>query len=204
MRDGDIRLKLDAVLQRRHAGKPGTLIRHEMGLCAGQRRIDMALLNGEIAGYEIKSDLDTLSRLAGQAETYQRVLDRMTLVTTARHKEEAMDLLPTSWGIIVACCKHGQIVLRTERKARKNTALDAYSLAQFLWRDEALQELKKRGLARGLSGKARHYMWVALAQAVPVRELRNIVRERVKARPGWLDGQPRGQGDVMQPNATSG
>ena len=47
MRDGDIRRELDALLRRQHAEVPGTFIRHEMGLCGGKRRIDVALLNGE-------------------------------------------------------------------------------------------------------------------------------------------------------------
>jgi hypothetical protein len=178
MRDGDIRRELDALLRKRYAGDLNTLIRHEMGLCAGQRRIDVALLNGEISGYEIKSDEDTLFRLLGQADVYGRVLDRVTLVTTSRHQEKSMGLLPLWWGIIVARQERGRVTLETVREPDINNELDSFALAQLLWRDEALEELKTRGLSKGFSKKARHYVWLELAQAVSIEELRVLVRAR--------------------------
>lgn len=202
MRDGDIRRELDILLRRQHADDPHTLIRHEVGLCAGERRIDLALLNGEISGYEIKSDEDTLLRLLGQAEVYGRVLDRVTLVTTARHSEKSMGLVPPWWGILVARQELGRIAFETVREPNINTRLDAFSLAQLLWRSEALEELRIRNLSKGLAKKARHYIWVALAQAVPTQELRDLVRERVKVRPEWSGGQPREQSGVKLPTAT--
>jgi hypothetical protein len=63
------------------------------------------------------------------------------------------------------------------------------SLAQLLWRDEALDELRQRGQARGLSAKARHYVWERLADVVPLEELRAVVRLRLKARSEWSGGR---------------
>ncbi len=194
-RDCDIRLALEANLVLVHGDEPDTIIRHEVGICAGARRIDMALLNGELAGYEIKSDVDTLARLAGQAEAYGSVLDRATLVTTRRHLDGALSLLPSWWGIIVAHAESGSIILEAFRSPRLNSEHDPFSLAQLLWKEEALDELQLRGLARGLSGKARHYIWAALADTVSVSELRSIVRSRLKARPTWPGGQLHGQND---------
>lgn len=204
MRDGDIRRELAAFLRQQHAHDPDTLIRHEMGLCAGKRRIDVALLNGEISGYEIKSDEDTLVRLLGQADAYGRVLDRVTLVTTSRHLEKCIGLLPLWWGIMVASQDGGRVALKTVREPGLNTGLDSFALTQLLWRDEAFEELRSRGLSKGLSKKARHYVWKALAQSVPIGELREIVRERVKARPEWSTAPPHVQSDAMHPNVTTG
>lgn len=203
MRDGDIRHELDTLLRRQHADDPDTLIRHEMGLCAGERRIDLALLNGEFAGYEIKSDEDTLLRLLGQAEVYGRVLDRVTLVTTSRHSQKSERLIPSWWGILIARQERGRISFETVREANINTGLDAFSLAQLLWRDEALDELRIRRLSKGLTKRARHYIWEALAHAVPIEELRDLVRERVKVRPDWSGGQPREQSGVMLPTVAT-
>ena len=61
-RDCDIRLALENRLVQQHSNEPDTLIRHEVGICAGKRRLDMAVVNGEFTGYEIKSDADTLAR----------------------------------------------------------------------------------------------------------------------------------------------
>jgi hypothetical protein len=58
-------------------------------------------------------------------------------------------------------------------------------VAQLLWKEEAIEELKARGLQRGLSKKARHYAWVTLSQAVGINELRAITRQRMLSRKTW-------------------
>ena len=204
MRDGDIRQELDTFLHQQHSGDHGTLIRHEVGICANERRIDIAVFNGEISGYEIKSDVDTLNRLFRQADAYGRVLDRVTLVTTLRHLEKAVDLLPSWWGVVIANQNQGQVILKSMRKPSINTELDPFSLAQLLWRSEALEELRTRGLSKGLSKKARHYIWLTLAEAIDIAELRVLVRERVKVRPEWSACRPHGQSDVTHPTVANG
>lgn len=189
MRDYDIRLALDALLRERHNAEPDTVIRHEVGLCAGKRRIDVAIINSEIIGYEIKSDEDTLNRLEGQAEVYGDVLDKAVLVTTEHHLDSALGKLPEWWGVTIAYNDNGNVCLRDIREPRLNNRLDAFSLAQLLWREEALEELRLRNKSQGLSKKARHYVWAALADAVSLDELRTIVRSRLKARQVWPGGQ---------------
>ena len=203
MRDNDIRRELDSLLHWRHSYENDTLIRHEMGLCANRRRIDIAVINGEISGYEIKSDADRLTRLARQAHTYELVLDRATLVTTQRHLKKAEDILPTWWGITLARPDHGLITLDVVRDAHTNTAQDPISIAQLLWREEAMQELKALGLSKGLSKTPRHYVWLELAQAIPIDDLRRIVRERLKGRQDWPGGLPRGQSDGTRSSITT-
>ncbi len=191
MRDSEIRWALHASLLAQYGSDPDTLIRHEVGLCAGERRIDVVLVNGELAGYEIKSDQDTLYRLAGQAETYSRVLDRATLVTTRHHLDSALFVLPDWWGVTVARAERGEIHLDSVRKPALNEQHDAFSLVQMLWREEALTELRLRQKGQGLYKKARHYLWVALAEALSLDELRSVVRGRLKARRDWPGGQLR-------------
>jgi hypothetical protein len=189
MRDSDIRLALDTLLRARYVREPETIIRHEVGLCEGKRRIDVIVVNSELCGYEIKSDEDTLKRLLGQAETYGQVLDRATLVTTGRHTDHALAMLPNWWGIIVARTEHGHICLDSVREPALNSQHIALSLAQLLWREEALEELRLRNKSRGLSNKARYYLWVALTNALSLDELRSVVCARLKARPAWPGGQ---------------
>ena len=68
MRDIDVRTVLAAEVARRYKGDADTLIIHELGVCSGDARIDLAVVNGKLHGYEIKSDADTLKRLPAQAE----------------------------------------------------------------------------------------------------------------------------------------
>lgn len=153
-------------------------------------RVDVAVINGEISGWEIKSDEDTLTRLAGQVDAYGQVLDRATLVTTPRWEERARHRIPEWWGITVVEETPAAIVVYERRQSKDNSRrLDPMSLAQLLWREEALDELRQRGQARGLSAKARHYIWERLAEVIPLDELRPLVRARLKARPAWPGGQ---------------
>src|SRR5262249_9341390 len=62
MRDGEIRAALHARLIVEHQGEPDTRFLDELSLC-GLVRVDVAVINGTLAGYELKSDLDTLRRL---------------------------------------------------------------------------------------------------------------------------------------------
>lgn len=185
MRDGDIRRSLHTMLWNQHGLDGDTVIRHELGLCAGSRRVDIALVNGELTGFEIKSDEDTLSRLAGQANVYCRVFDKVVIVTGEKHLEGAMSQLPGWWGVMVATQSDGAARLATVRAPQRNERVDPFSLVQLLWRDEALEELRLRGLGGGLGKKARHYLWNSLAGAVEVDELRATVRSRIKARRDW-------------------
>ena len=68
MRDCDIRKALRKRLEEAHKGESGTRIVEEFGLCQGRARIDVAVFNGFINGFEIKSARDTLKRLPGQRD----------------------------------------------------------------------------------------------------------------------------------------
>jgi len=195
LRDSDIRTELERLLRSIHLDD--TLFRHELGLCSGKRRIDLALVNGELSGYEIKSDEDTLHRLAGQAAEYGRVLDRAFLVTTQRHLHTALRQLPDWWGVLVASSNRGRVEINVAREEKVNRTHDPLALAQLLWREEALDELRLRGKSHGLLKKARYYIWVALTEAVEITELRQIVRDRLKARRDWPGGQPCAPDDAM-------
>ena len=176
--EAEVRRALERLLEARNEGP----VRHEMGICAGRRRVDVATLGEEIRGYEIKSGQDSLYRLPGQIRDYGRTLDRATLVTTGRHLDKAEPMLPPWWGIILALPDRNGAQLEQVREAAINPGPDPYAVAQLLWRQEAMEELKARGLARGLSKKARHYVWERLAAELELPELRQTVRQRVLER----------------------
>ena len=52
MRDIDVRTVLAAEVARRYKGDADTLIIHELGVCSGDARIDLAVVNGKLHGYE--------------------------------------------------------------------------------------------------------------------------------------------------------
>ncbi|WP_131739354.1 sce7726 family protein [Actinomadura roseirufa] len=197
---GDLRLgerqlrqSLLTLLEDRHRDDADTVIRHEMGLCSGARRVDLAVINGDLAGFEIKSDQDTLERLAGQAADYGRVLDRVTLVTTDRYLAHAAVLVPEWWGLVRAVPadreEAGTVELSEVRAAGVNTGQEPFAVAQLLWRDEALAILRARDQHKGVQRERRWLVWERLAAVVPLPELRRLVCAQLRARRTWPGGQ---------------
>lgn len=169
---------------------PSTLTIQELSLF-GQVRVDVAVVNGFLSGFELKSELDTLRRLPAQAEAYSRVFDLMTLVVAEKHHEKAIELVPKWWGIVIASTKATGVSLEFLRQAERNPSVDSHSVVKLLWRGEALEELEHRGAATGFRSKTRSQVWHRLAELLPEAELRGVVRRRLKSRPGWRVGLPR-------------
>jgi hypothetical protein len=188
MNDSDIRQVVLSELNREYRGDPDTLIIEELGLCQGEARVDIAVVNGSIQGFEIKSNRDTLKRLSRQVEIYNRSLTSVTLVVGSKHLDQALKVIPNWWGVIVAKEKSDQRFLQIRRKGKTNPCLDPLSVVQLLWRDEALETLKKFGLHRGLVNKPRIILWKKLAEHLSIREIITLVSHFLKSRENWRSG----------------
>lgn len=191
MRDADVRAALHARLTHAHRHENQTTrIIDELAI-AGQVRIDTAVLNGKFAGYEIKSASDNLKRLPKQVELYSAVLDQATLVVAEKHTEKAAPLLPNWWGIIeVRTRRDGTLRLTQTRRPSRNPEIDPLTLCTLLWREEALNELSRRGLDQGIRSKPKRIIWDRLAEETPRSDLVNLVRETLKARSNWRPATP--------------
>lgn len=190
LKDVDIREALLPILRLKHSGQRDTLIMHELGIASHSARVDVAVLNGVFAGYEIKSDVDSMKRLVTQAGTYDRVLDEMTLVTGPRFAKSARDHVPTHWGLMTAEISDGVVRISTRRKPGRKAArhFDKRSLCMMLWRDELVDALKSYDAYKGLSSKPKGALWDRLCDVAPLDELRDMVRESIKARGDWRLG----------------
>lgn len=158
----------------------------ELSLCQGAARVDVAVVNGQLHGYEIKSKNDTLERLAGQVEVYSRVLDRCALVVEESHLEKALPLVPEWWGILSVWEVDGEVRMACARQGQDNPEPDSYSLAQLLWQSEALAILTRHDLCTtGLEKKARRFLWKRLADGLDHATLSMEVRTTLKNRNAW-------------------
>lgn len=185
LHDRDIRLALRGLLEAEHADQRDTLLVDEMGILRGSARIDVAVINGSINGFEIKSDADRLHRLARQRDAYGTVLDTVTLVTSAKHLRAARAQIPMWWGVIVAAGDRGAVSLRRTRKARLNRGVQPAALASLLWREEALELLERHDLARNLRSRPNPALWQALGERLAPPVLSEGVRSALKGRPAW-------------------
>jgi hypothetical protein len=181
--DSDIRRALGEDELRQYRADGDSVIVHEFGVCAGAARVDVAVVNGSLIGYELKSPSDSLSRLADQAAWYSRVFDRMTLVVGSNHLTAARSVIPRWWGIIeVRQNAAGTPALSRIRQSRPNRDVSAHALAQLLWRDEALEILERHGIAAGYVSKPKRELWGRLAEALDRADLHAEVRAALKCR----------------------
>ncbi|HEY9783957.1 MAG TPA: sce7726 family protein [Candidatus Obscuribacterales bacterium] len=185
MNDLEIRTLLHCDLIKLRLSDPSTLIIDELGIFEGSFRIDVAVVNGSLHGFEIKSAGDNLDRLPSQQAAYNKVFDRLTLVADEHHVTQAMKILPPWWGLTVAGMRNGVPYVEELWQPRMNNAVDPYALCQLLWRDEALKILARKKMSAGLWSKSRKVMWRKLAKELELEELKLLVRETLKNRSGW-------------------
>lgn len=189
MRDRDVRLAVRRMLASEYAGDDDTRIVEEMGIWSGSVRIDVAVINGMLSGFELKSESDTLDRLPAQIDLYCKVFDQVVLVVGERHAPKALHVIPAWWGVTVASEEGREIALAPARAAEQNPGPDPRIVAKLLWKDEALRVLEHRGLARGYRSKPVAVIHDRLADVLTYDELSGAVRAALKARLQWL-GQP--------------
>ncbi|MBI2570191.1 MAG: sce7726 family protein, partial [Candidatus Schekmanbacteria bacterium] len=145
--DADIRPALRSRLFDRHADLPDTVIVEELGVCRGRVRVDVAVVNGTLHGFEIKSDHDSLRRLGVQVGHYGKVLDRATPVVGERHLSQALDAVPAWWGVLCVRRAARDHRFETVRCESENPGRDPRSLVELLWLEDALALLQARDVA---------------------------------------------------------
>jgi hypothetical protein len=191
MNDAQIRIATKQALFAQHLGEPDTVIFEELGVQHGLSRIDLAVVNGELHGFEFKSDKDTLARLPEQAESYGRVFDRVTLVVGESHLLHALEIAPDWWGIRVARMKCSRVQFSDLKHAISNPCRDPASIVALLWRDEALSLLEEFGSAGGLRWKRRRDIYSRIVAEIDLDVLCKRVRSCLRQRTNWRSGATR-------------
>jgi hypothetical protein len=192
MNDAQIRIATKQALFVQHMGDSETVIFEELGVEHGFARIDLAVVNGELHGFELKSDRDTLTRLPEQAESYGRVFDRVTLVLGERHVRSAVGLVPDWWGIRIARTQEsGRLHFSDLKHAMRNPSPDPASIVALLWREEAFKFLEELGIAQGMRSKCRREIYSKLVGQAERDVLCQKVRTCLRQRANWRSAATR-------------
>ena len=199
--DIDIRKALKERLNRDYGAD--SLIRDEFG-CNGAR-VDVAVVNGRLHGFEIKSDRDGLERLVTQIPAYNALFDRVTAVVGSKHLRNVRNRIPTWWGIIEAIrSTTGRITLKAIRADRDNTNVDSMALVKLLWRKEICAILRAHNLFAGLRTAPAIQLQTALMNSLPIETLAREVRDAIKCRAESGSGGPQtrnGGSCTIEPNS---
>ncbi|MGI9229889.1 MAG: sce7726 family protein [Gammaproteobacteria bacterium] len=190
VRENDIR---NMLLKRlwRSVKSPNTQVINELGLAHAKSRIDVAVINGSIHGYEIKSAKDSLARLPAQIEIYSKSLQKLTLVVASRHVDRVVEMIPPWCGVSeVLTGSRGGITLKPLRKAERNPEVDVFVLAHLLWRNEVHGILVERGAHQMTSRASRKDLYQELVEIVSESELVKLIKTSMAQRPIWREHQP--------------
>lgn len=192
LRDSDLRAAMLNQVIADHVADPHSLVVEEMGLRHGANRVDIAVVNGHLHGYELKSEVDTLDRLTGQVTSYSQVFDRVTLVSASKHLRRALPMLPEWWGVKVATrASCGGVIIDTVRPAEGNPSVSSFHVAELLWRDEAIAILEELGTPKKALRVNKAGLFRLLSEALPLPDLSERVRNAIRARENWRANCPR-------------
>lgn len=189
-KDADIRRALHAKRLQKIKAQPDTLVIDELGLAHSKSRVDVAVINGCIHGYEIKSAKDNLDRLASQIDIYRQTLQKLTIVAAPKHIEGILTHAPEWCGVIAAeQGPRGGISFQVYRNAATNPEIDPVMMAHLLWRDEVIELLNKAGYAPRELRQPRKQLYEMLCEVMTVREITASIRSFMAQREAWR-GRP--------------
>jgi hypothetical protein len=184
--DTEIRSALHGKKLRQFRAAPDTIIVDELGLAHARVRIDVAVINSCVHGYEIKSSLDTLDRLPAQFDVYSTSLGKLTIVCAPRHTARVMKIAPAWTGVLEAeKGARGAVGFISVRRARLNPGVDAEHLAHLLWRPEVMALLARHGFPPKILRQSRKQLYRHLAELMTVGELTEAIRGFMQARRAW-------------------
>lgn len=185
MKDIDIRNRLKETILKKYYLDGDTKVVDELGIFQGTNRVDLAVVNGHLHGYEIKSECDTLNRLPNQITSYSKVFDYITVVADLKHIDSVLENIPEYCGVYVAKQSRSRISFEIIRKPKKNIFVESIAIVQLLWKEEILSILSEMGIEKGLKNKNKQYLWSLLSQSLSTNQLSLLVRKTIKSRSNW-------------------
>lgn len=187
MNDLQIRNVIKGQELKRYINDPHTRVIDEFGICQGESIVDIAVVNGSMHGYEIKSDIDTLRRLPKQVENYSKVFDFVSIVTSKKYADIIASYIPEWWGIVEVNGSKSKALVIKKRLPLQNALVDVHSLVQLLWKDELVGLIDKHQLGKAKKYKPKYEIWAYIAERVNEDELKSYIRQCLKARTSWKE-----------------
>lgn len=175
---GEVRLKaaiIDRLFDRAHVDDDAVLI-SEMTVANWSRRADVVLANGSLWAFEVKSELDSLTRLPGQLDTFTTHFEKVCVVCAPRFEKGARALLPDGVGLWVA----GDDGSLRERVRPRYTRLTKKAAVSLMKATELRSLLACNGYTR-IAEVPRSGL-IELALQLPASDLASAAREAVKRR----------------------
>lgn len=150
------------------------------------RRIDLVMANGQLSGFEIKSERDSLIRLEGQLETYLKYFENITVVCATKHLENVIKMVDSKVGVWEFDGKylieHQKAIYQSLTKSNWLSFLNIAGLKQLLrYHQCKVSGVKEDLIERALSlseKQIRTFLLAYLKQQFPlIQERRLLVKK---------------------------
>ncbi|MDE4040710.1 MULTISPECIES: sce7726 family protein [Acinetobacter] len=142
-------------------------------------RADLALANGRLVGFEIKSQKDSLKRWTSQMMAYNNVFDEIWLCSHGKHLHRALDITDKHIGVL-AVDDSGSITV--VRYAAENTKLNFYDLSGLLWKEELLAFAALNNIIEVKSRMTKNEIRDILSKCSSVNKLKPYLLQKLKER----------------------
>lgn len=183
MREYDIRKILDETELSIYHNDGDSRVISEFVLPTANARIDIAVINGHLHGYEIKSASDTLARLPDQITSYTKIFDFISVVTEGKYYGAIDNIMPPYVGIYV-CYSNNKERIKEIRAPKLNPYRDGFHIAKLLWKPELIEVLKSNNIPFN-SKDSSWNLCILLQKNLSVDEISKLVRHKLKAREDW-------------------
>lgn len=186
MLEAEIKKTLEQYLSRKGPLTQGSRILEEVSVSGGAARADLVNVS-ELHCYEIKSEKDSLKRLVSQGSKYMRVFNHVTLVTAKRHLEQALEIIPLSWGIILIPDRKGAEFIEW-RKADRNNKQEHTHVSSLLAKEECLNVLSLLGLEKGKKSQSLYQLQLFIAENFSLNQITDMVKSALEMRRDFRAG----------------
>lgn len=163
---------------------PESIVVEELKIPLTKSRIDIAVVNGNLHGYEVKSASDSLSRLPHQIMGYSKVFDLITIATEAKYAERIYKLVPEWIGIIVCENINGLPIIKLVQNASQNPAKEGLFVAKLLWHDELIELASTFNVPHKKSDR-NWLLCQSISTHIDLEQISKFVRLKLKSRQNW-------------------
>ena len=153
---------------------------NEMVYANWSRRADLAVANGHLHAFEIKSDLDSLRRLEGQIAIYLERFDKLTVVIAPKYLSSVLEMAPPQVAVWCASEEDSGVKIKVVRAGRMEKVKSRDVLIDYLLRDELYCFLSSHGVRVRQSNSRSQLVNLAIMQ--PITKLRAYVLHALKER----------------------
>jgi hypothetical protein len=121
---------------------PSGVIGNEVLFSTNRRRCDLLAMGQFFHAFEVKGIADNLTKLPNQITDYQKTFDFVSVITTPKHFEKTIRIVPSTVGIAIA----GTDFIEVTRQPKQQKCLNKDSLLMFMKRQCLLAFLRQQNI----------------------------------------------------------